>query len=116
VIDKYLNRQYKERTYNCAHLVCEVWAELKNPQIAEILAGFLCAAYERRVSFSLRRTVTLLDKPIDPCVIWLQANKTPAHVGIWWHGKVLHITRQGVFYQPLEIVRLGFKRVRFFVC
>jgi len=116
VIDKYLNRTYNERSYNCAHFVCEVWAELKNPEIADILASFLCATYERKALLSLRHRINILSKPIEPCIICLQAKGLPAHVGIWWHGKILHINRKGVYYQPLEIVRLGFQQIRFFVC
>lgn len=115
-IDKYFARTYNAREYNCAHLVVEVWSDLFGPQLGEMLRSYLCAPSQRKSVLSHLRLGRWLQKPEDPCVILFRAPKQATHVGLWLQGKVLHITPQGVQYQPLEIVRLGHPKVRFFTC
>jgi hypothetical protein len=114
--DRYLDRRYDKRHYNCAHLVCEVWADLRGPDMAEALRGFLCGPSGREARLSDLRRLRFLDTPEEPCVVLLQAPRRAPHVGVWVRGKVLHITERGVFHQRLEIAALGFTRARFITC
>lgn len=116
-IDKYFGRRYNRSKYNCAHFVCEVWADLKGNQLADALREMLCPPSARRVVLSDLRAVRFLKSPEDPCVVYMTSRLNAPHVGIWIRGKVLHIVdNQGVQYQPLDVASLGFKRVRFLAC
>lgn len=116
-IDRYMTRRHDPRTYNCAHFVCEVWSDLRNPEIANILRGFLCGPTKRIARKSDLYGVRLLDKPEDPCLVLMQRPRSPPHVGVWLRGRVLHLQEKvGVQYQPIEVVSIGFKKVRFFTC
>lgn len=115
--DKFLSRVYHPSRYNCAHFVCEVWEHLKGPGMADALRGFLCAPSERRAILQDLRRLVILDKPEDPCVVFMQANNGRTHVGLWHDGRVLHLPERGrPCYQALKIASLGFRRVRFFTC
>lgn len=117
MIDKYFNRIYNAANYNCAHLVCEYWGDRFGSDMREVLSAYLTSQDNRRSIFSVLKNIVLLDAPINPCVVLFQASKRATHVGVWHNGKVLHIgPKQGVQYQPLEVVRLGFSRTRFFTC
>jgi len=117
VIDQYLNRMYRPRTYNCAHFVCDVWRDLKGEEMALLLKGFLCGRSQRKADFYLlKKHVTFLDKPETPSVVLMQRPRMPAHVGIWINRKVLQITLSGVTYYPLDIATMGYRKVRFFTC
>lgn len=116
-IDKYFTRVYDPNNYNCAHFVCELWAELKGPEMGELLGGFLCKPSERVARKSDLKRFRVLTKPESPCVVFMQAPKAVTHVGIWLRGKVFHIlSDRGVQYQPLEVATIGFKQVRFITC
>jgi hypothetical protein len=113
-IDKYLNKRFDSRTYNCAHFVCDVWADFHGENLAETLRGFLCAERERKAIRKDLSAVKFLDKPITPCVVLMQRRKAAPHVGIYIENKVLHILKHAVQYQPLDVASLGFNKVRFF--
>lgn len=116
-IDKYFNRRYHVANYNCAHLVCEVWAELRGPEMAELLGGFLCRPTNRVARLSDLKRFKVLEKPEPLCVVFMQAPKAMTHVGVWIRGKVLHIlSDKGVQYQPLEVASIGFSKIRFITC
>lgn len=116
MIDKFFGRKHHPKTYNCAHFVCDVLAELKSPEMGELLKGFLCAKKDRKILKDDLSKITVLQKPVDLCVVLMQRPKASTHVGIYLKGKVLHLSSQSVQYQPLDVVAFGFKRVRFFTC
>lgn len=115
-IDRYLGRRYNSATYNCAHLVCEVFADMVGPEMAEKLQGLLSAPSSRRAVLSQLRGAKFIDKPVTPCVVYMQGPRIETHVGVWIRGKVLQITKRGVQYLPLDVATHEFKRVRFFTC
>ena len=116
-IDKYLTRVYHPKTYNCAHLVAEVWTDLYGSEMGQIMRGFLCAKNDRRVRLGDVRGVVVLEKPEDPCVVLMHTPKRAAHVGVYLRGRVLHIDRyKGPQFVPLEVVSVGYSKVRFFKC
>lgn len=116
MIDQFFGRKYHSQNYNCAHFVCDVLAELHSPEMGNLLKGFLCAKKNRKVLKEDLSKIKLLDKPIDLCVVLMQRPKAATHVGIFLKGKVLHLSKQSVQYQPMNVVALGFKKVRFFTC
>lgn len=116
-IDRYLCRRYHPVTYNCAHLVCEVWEELRGPAMAHVLRGFLLGHADRHALLSDLRTIRFLVKPISPCVVLMQGNTAEPHVGVFIRGRILHCSPgRGTTHQDLMIATLGFSKVRFFTC
>jgi len=115
MVDKYLNRSWDPRFYNCWHLVREFWLELTGQDVQDLTppavnADSLKAAFETHTP-KFREIKELW----DPCIIKMEGIGTP-HVGVYYKGKILHITRNGVQYQPLSVAVLGFKKVSYYLC
>ena len=115
-IDIFLEKQYNEDSYNCAHFVTEVWKELTGEDISSKMDGFLLPPSDRYTRLEKRKAFRRIENPLTPCIVLLQGRKQTPHVGIFFKRRVLHITKRGVQYMPLEIARVGFKSVRFYVC
>lgn len=113
-IDKFLDKIYHEEHYNCAHFVCEVWKELKGYDISKTLAGALTRPSRRSLVAHDLRTFELLTVPSSPCVALFQSKRKDTHVGIWFLGKILHITSNGVEWTLMETVLMNFNSVRFY--
>lgn len=114
-IDKYLNRRYNYKTYNCLHFTKDVWLDLTNIDITEklqgLLEGMICA---RKISSKTMSSFTKLEKPMSPCIVLMQRPRTTPHVGIYIDGGVLHIKPKGVEFFPVNIASFGFKTVKFY--
>ena len=113
-IDKYLDRVYNERNYNCAHFVCEVWNDITGQDISILLAGFLRAPSKRWLDAHKLARLTPLDAPETLAIALFQSCKRDAHVGIWLDGKILHIGEKGVELTCIELLRISFNQVRFY--
>lgn len=116
MIDQFFGKKYHAKHYNCAHFVCDVLAQIKSPDMAALLRGFLCAKKDRKVLKDDLSKIVVLQKPVDWCVVLFQRPKSSTHVGVYLQGRVLHLSKESVQFQPLDVVALGFKKVRFFTC
>lgn len=116
-IDRFLDKKYDKRNYNCAHLVCDVWQAETGIDLTIYLQGCLTGIKDRFLTRKDLTTFKRIDKPISPCLVLMNpvGNREP-HVGVFLRGKVAHITEAGVRYQRLELATLGFKTVRFYTC
>jgi len=112
-IDEFFHREYSKK-YHCAHFACEVWQSLTGEDISNKFGGILAPVGEQVAEYNLRRVFTRLKKPESPCIVLMQRKGTTPHVGIYIRGRVLHITKAGVQYQPLDIASIEFNRVGFY--
>lgn len=113
-IDTFLTKRYNKNTYNCAHFVCDLWLHLTGEDISFKLTGFLVPKKDRKVSFSLFRNFTKLDKPQSPCIVLMQSRISDPHVGVFLNGRVIHIKENGVEYQPMEVCTYGYDKIGFY--
>lgn len=115
-LDRFYSRVYNEKTYNCAHFVCEVWKDLTGEDITHKLTGMMTVKNERVVDPKLRFKFKKLDgKPNQPCLIVMHRRRIGSHVGIYLNDKVLHITESGVERVSVEIATYGFDKFGFYL-
>lgn len=113
-LDQFFDRRYNRNTYNCAHLVADVWEAETGECIRQALAGFLAPPADRRAAWSLARDFVPLTRPAAPCIVLMRRPRSPSHVGIYIRERVAHIREPGFAYQPLNVATLGFSIVRFY--
>lgn len=113
-LDRFYDRTYNERTYNCAHFVVEVWQALKGEDLSEKLTGFMTSKDKRVVNPKIRFGFTRLKEPESPCLIVMHKHRQGSHVGIYLNGKILHIGESGVQHVPIGLATFGFDRYGFY--
>jgi hypothetical protein len=113
-IDPLLDRVYHRQKYNCVHFSCDAWRHITGFDLAGRAAGVLRAVSEGQLLPSDMRAFKRLAKPVSPCIVLFNGRHVQAHIGVYYNGKVLHITESGVQYMPLDIALIGFESVRFY--
>ena len=99
--------KYDKQRYCCEHFLIDVYRALTGVDLSDKLLtrGFFTARQLRNFK--------QVDTPKQlTIVLFRDANK--AHVGLWYDNKVLHLSEQGVLLQPLDVAKMGFKRVDFY--
>lgn len=94
---------------NCLDFVADAWPKLTGRPFPTIRTRIAAGLARPSMRAGFRRLVA----PRHGAVVLFEGG-AEHHVGIYWGSRVLHLTRQGVQYQPLEIARLTFTRVRFY--
>lgn len=99
--------QYDKDRYHCEHFLIDCYRFLTGIDLSHKLlaSGFFNAK-------NMRNFVEV-DKPKQHTIVLFRA-KDKAHVGLWYDNKVLHLDMAGVLLQPLEVVKIGFKRVNYY--
>jgi len=115
-VDRYLDRRYHRRDYHCLTFSSEVWLAETGQDIVQQLAGLMGQASTRKISRDHVNAFARHDTPQDPCLVLFQRPRTAPHVGVYLRGRVLHITDQGVEYQPIDVASRSFETVRFYTC
>lgn len=56
-----------------------------------------------------------VNSPVSPCVVFLFNNeRSDSHVGVFYEGKIIHLSMRGVQYIELDLLKLCFKNVRYY--
>ncbi len=114
-LDRFFGRKYNRRTYNCAHLSCDVWRHKTGREAAESVRDFLVPRGTPKLSRA--EGVRIIPSPVDPCFVLMRSDVREPHVGVYTGGKVIHFAENHrVQRQPLEVATIGYSRVRFFTC
>lgn len=115
-VDKYLDRTYHRRDYNCGHFVADVWRDLTGVDISAAVCGLWAPTGQGRASLKQLRAFKRLREPVSPCIALLSPPRGQTHVGIYLRGRILHINPPGVSFDLLEVATLGFAHTRYYEC
>jgi len=113
MIEKYLEKRFT-RTYNCFNFVREVWLDLTGVDLGDQTPAEHGAEEYNQKALKVANTLITLDAPESPSIVLLQRSRLEPHIGVYYKGKVLHLTKQGVYYMPLDQVTTGYPKVNFY--
>lgn len=115
-VDKYLDKKYNLKNYNCVHFACDVYFSETGKNIHEIFYGLLLSKADRFVNMSSLKKMKKHKAPVSPCIVLFQARKCEPHVGVFIRGRVLHITPEGVKFEELSQAGYFFTKASFYSC
>lgn len=103
MLDDLLAREYDSAQYHCVHFVIEAYQRLYDRDISSAfmgLTGEVMTAHEHSRSMIINNR--RLHVPSDGCIVLMNSLSNRAHVGIYHHGKVLHMNGRGAAWQDLR--------------
>lgn len=113
-IDEYLARRYHLETSNCWHLFRDAWAELTGIDLGDRTPASLAAdALTARFRDDLPAFERLAG-PQSPCAVLMRSPGAVPHIGLYYRGSVLQMTRRGASYMRLEIATAGWATREFY--
>lgn len=114
-IDALLDRRYDSKNYHCVHFLIEAAKYLLNQDYS---ASFLGLTGDLSQSIQTSRDTTVknkrLEKPKDGCIVLMTNLLNSSHVGLFYCGRVLHLSENGVYFQELRSLERNYSRFRFY--
>ncbi len=111
-VDQYFGFNYDRTKFNCLHFAKLVWANETGAKIEDEIFNF-DRWNKNKVSNKFARKFVKLKKPVSPCIAIFKG-RIETHIGIFIRGKILHLTENGVQFQPVDVVSMTFFKVRFY--
>lgn len=114
-VDALLDRRYNPRSYHCVHFLIEAAQYLFNKDYS---ASFLGLTGDLAQSIRTSRDTIIknkrLEKPIEGYIILMTNLLNSSHVGLFYCGRVLHLSENGVYFQELRSLERNYSRFRFY--
>ncbi|MCE6627773.1 hypothetical protein KSA08_06410 [Acinetobacter pittii] len=114
-IDSLLNRQYDPQHYHCVHFLLEAAEYLFEQDYSSSFIGLTGSLHETLKTS--RHTVVKnrrIDHPIDGSIVLMTNQNQSSHVGLFYCGRVLHLTELGVHYLNIQVLKKFYKRIRYY--
>lgn len=114
-VDALLDRQYDPKKYHCVHFLIEAAQYLFEKDYSE---SFLGLTGDLKQSIQTSRDTTIknkrIERPKDGCIVLMTNLLNSSHVGIFYCGRVLHLSEIGVHFQELRSLERNYSRFRFY--
>lgn len=114
-IDALLDRQYDSKKYHCVHFLIEAAQYLFEKDYS---ASFLGLTGDLKQSIQTSRDTTIknkrIERPKDGCIVLMTNLLNSSHVGLFYCGRVLHLSEIGVHFQELRSLERNYSRFRFY--
>lgn len=113
-IDKYLDRQFNDRSYNCFDFVREVWRDTTGKDLGHQTPAVHSVDTYTIQALSVADTLKKHESPQDPSIVLMLRKRLEPHIGIYYRGRVLHLNRQGAHYADFGHVTAPYITVQFY--
>lgn len=114
-VDALLDRQYDSKKYHCVHFLIEAAQYLFEKDYS---ASFLGLTGDLAKSIQTSRDTTIknkrIERPKDGCIVLMTNLLNSSHVGLFYCGRVLHLSEIGVHFQELRSLERNYSRFRFY--
>lgn len=114
-IDALLDRQYDSKKYHCVHFLIEAAQYLFEKDYS---ASFMGLTGDLKQSIQTSRDTTIknkrIERPKDGCIVLMTNLLNSSHVGLFYCGRVLHLSEIGVHFQELRSLERNYSRFRFY--
>ena len=114
-IDPLLDRHYDPEKYHCVHFLIEAAQYLFDQDYSQSFIGLTSSLHEtlhtsRHTAIHNRK----LTEPINGTIVLMTNINQSSHVGLFYCGKVLHLTEMGTHFLPLITIQRFYKRIRYY--
>lgn len=114
-VDSFLNR-VPNRHYKCFDFAREVWATSFGIDPGKQLDELQAMLADGKLTASRMHAIVKLAKPIDPCFVVFQRKRTTPHIGILYHGRLLHLAATGAEYTRIHFIAARYARMSYYLC
>jgi hypothetical protein len=114
-IDALLDRKYDPEKYHCVHFLIEAADYIFGLDYSDSFVGLTTSLHETLQTS--RHTATRnrqIGKPVDGTIVLMTNINQSSHVGLFYCGRVLHLTEMGTHFLPLITIKRFYKRIRYY--
>lgn len=114
-MDELFHKKYDRKQYHCVHFVIDAAKAIYSKDYSHFFVG-LTGSIDEAINTSRQNLIELKSsgKPSEGCIVLMTYQDSSSHVGLYYKGRVFHLTENGVSRPTLEQIKPLFKRIRFY--
>lgn len=114
-IDPLLDRKFDRNNYHCVHFLIDAGKHLFDYDFSHCFLG-LTGSLDTVLSPSKAGMSQgyLVDKPSDGTIMLALSLDNKHHVGLYYCGRILHLSELGTRFEAMRSIRRQYKKVRFY--
>lgn len=114
-IDPLLGRQFDRDNYHCVHLLLDAGKHLFDYDFSHCFLGLTGSINDKLIPTKQgMEQGDLVDKPSDGTIVLMMTLDNRHHVGLYYCGRILHLSELGTRYETLRSIKIHYKKVRFY--
>lgn len=114
-IDPLLNRKFDRDNYHCVHLLIDAGKHLFDYDFSHCFLGLTGSLNNKLVpTKQSMEQGELVDKPGNGTIVSAMTFDNRHHVGLYYCGRILHLSELGTRYETLRTIKRQYKKVRFY--
>ncbi len=114
-IDSLLNRKFDRDNYHCVHLLIDAGKHLFDYDFSHCFLGLTGSLDNKLVpTKQSMEQGELVDKPSNGTIVSAMTFDNRHHVGLYYCGRILHLSELGTRYETLRTIKRQYKKVRFY--
>lgn len=114
-IDALLDRKYDPEKYHCVHFLIEAADYIFGLDYSDSFIGLTTSLHETlRASRHTATRNRQIKEPVDGTIVLMTNINQSSHVGLFYCGRVLHLSEIGVHFQELRSLERNYSRFRFY--
>lgn len=100
--------------YVCRHFAADVWRVVTGEDARTRFPRLLDADGAEGPPQRDLRNLRPLAQPSDPCIVIMRNAHGPAHAGVYFGNRIMHLTREGARYEPVARALRTFSQVSYY--
>ncbi|WLG14644.1 hypothetical protein Q6344_04730 [Psychrobacter cibarius] len=114
-IDPLLNRQFDRDNYHCVHLLIDAGKHLFSYDFSHCFLGLTGSLDDTLIPTKEGMGQgDLVATPRDGTIILMMTLDNRHHVGLYYCGRILHLSESGPRFETLRSIKRQYKKVRFY--
>lgn len=114
-IDPLLGREFDRDNYHCVHFLIESGKYLFDYDFSHCFLGLTGSLNaELNPSKDSMSKGVLVDSANDGTIVLMTTLDNRQHVGLWYGGRVLHLSEVGTRFESIRSIKRQYKKVRFY--
>ena len=114
-IDPLFGHKFDRDNYHCVHFLIDAGKHLFDYDFSHCFLGLTGSLNNpltlTKTSFS---QVDLVDRPTDGSIMLTLTLDNQHHVGLYYCGRILHLSENGPRFETLRSIKRQYKKVRFY--
>lgn len=114
-IDPLLNRKFDRDNYHCVHLLIDAGKHLFDYDFSHCFLGLTGSLDNKLIpTKQSMEQGELVAKPSTGTIVLMMTLDNRHHVGLYYCGRVLHLSETGPRFETMRNIKRQYKKVRFY--